>query len=109
MGVTLAHAGAIVIKDGACFLTGFASGLACDLTTLDVAVYHKTIAPSGNTSLVCHFDIPDICLPDEALESKGFNCTVCIPDVGCFRTTASISAATPSGNAVMSCKIKNYE
>lgn len=61
---------------------------------------HSVVTSSENTSLICHFDIPEGLEPETATHAEGFGC-------GTFMggTTDTKMVATPGGKAVLICKI----
>ena len=78
--------GATIIQDQLCVLT-WSGGFA---TTTDT---QSVITPSGNTALICHFDIPDVVL-DKAERDAGFFCST---NLGL--TTDSMYVVSPSGKS----------
>lgn len=62
---------------------------------------HSVATSSGNTKLVCHFDIPEGLEPARATHAEGFVC-------GTFLglTTDSKMVATPGGTATLTCSVK---
>ena len=84
---------ATIDKDFGCVL--FEGGYA--LVTTES---HSVITSSGNTKLVCHFDVPEGTEPDTVIKSEGFGC-------GTFLgfTTDSNAVITPGGKAVLTCEI----
>jgi hypothetical protein len=62
---------------------------------------HSVVTSSGNTMLVCHFEIPAGQEPSRATRAEGFFC-------GTFLgvTTDSKMVATPGGRATLTCTIK---
>lgn len=55
---------------------------------------------SGNTKLVCHFDIPEGFEPETAVSDEGFGCNTFLGF-----TTDSRMVATPGGRALLTCEI----
>lgn len=73
---------------------GFGPGLFSTLKT------HSVVTSSDNTSLICHFDIPEGQEPDSATQASGFGCGTFLGG-----TTDTKMVATPGGKAVLICKI----
>lgn len=63
---------------------------------------HSVVTPSGNTKLICDFNIPDGQQPSKATHAENF---LCGTPMGI--TTDSIMIATPGGKAVLTCEIKH--
>ena len=93
--------GATVIKDEECWLLAADSGLDVDLTSTDLIML---TTPSGNTVLICHFDIPEGHEPDKAIKKTGWLGYT----IGGF-TANTQSVVTPGGKAVVRCEIKAHE
>ena len=66
-----------------------------------VGTLHSVVTSSGNTSLVCKFDIPAAITPtDSARRAEGFLCGTYL---GFTRDSKMV--ATPGGQATLTCKI----
>ena len=91
---------ATVTKDAGCrgFVPDANGNAASGLFTLES---HSVVTSSGNTKLVCHFDIPEGKEPAEVTRAEGFGC-------GTFLgfTNDSKMVATPGGRATLTCSIK---
>jgi len=87
---------AVVIKDVGC--SGFVPGSGFPLHSDEKT--HSTATPSGNTMLVCHFDIPEGEEPEKATRDSGFECGTYLGT-----TNNSKMVATPGGKATLTCKI----
>lgn len=74
IGMTTAYAdGATVAKKFGCGITPAHSGLSSHLFTTES---HEVDTPSGNTSLICHFDVPEALQGEvtKAMQQSGFPC-----------------------------------
>ena len=90
-----------IVKDGACF--GFVpdgnGGATTGLFAPEGA--HAVTNSSGNTTLVCQFDIPEGFEPAKAVKATGFLCGTYFGI-----TEDSWVLATPGGKATLVCKVK---
>jgi hypothetical protein len=66
---------------------------------------HTVATKSGNTKLVCHFDIPEGYAPAKVVQSYGFGCGIYLPTVS-VATTDTFFTANPGGKALMECTVK---
>jgi hypothetical protein len=73
------------------------------LITLDQI--HTVATKSGNTKVVCHFDIPEEFVPTKVVQSSGFGCGIYLPN-GSVATTDTFFTANPGGKALMECSVK---
>ena len=89
---------ATVVGEFGCSLIAADSGLGIGLFTSEKT--HSVTTSSGNTVLICHFDIPEGFEPNKALVTSGFLCST---NFGL--TNNSRSRATPGGNALLVCQI----
>ena len=81
----------------------FTSQLGTPLITVDQI--HTVATKSGNTKLVCHFDIPEEYIPAKVVQTSGFPCGIYLPNGNAF-TTDSFFTANPGGKALMECSVK---
>ncbi|MDQ3647525.1 MAG: hypothetical protein M3433_02870 [Actinomycetota bacterium] len=72
-----------------------ASGLPQRLFTRES---HATKTPSGNSVVVCHFDVPEGLAPNKAIVNEGF---ICNTPAG--RANRSRVVVTPGGRATLTC------
>jgi hypothetical protein len=63
---------------------------------------HSVVTPSGNTKLICNFNIPDSLQPAKATHAEGFLCGTFMGD-----TSDSTMVATPGGKAVLTFEVKH--
>ena len=91
---------ATITKDFGCggFVPDANGNFASGLTTLES---HSVVTSSGNTKLVCHFDIPAGQEPAKATHAAGFGCNTFLGF-----TTDSKMVATPGGKATLTCSVK---
>jgi hypothetical protein len=92
------HLGATVIKEFGCQIAPADSGLSAFLFTTET---HIVNTPSGNTTLVCHFDVPEE-LQDEvqkAMKHEGFGCGTQ------FGVTFDTFAVTNKNRVLLNCSI----
>jgi hypothetical protein len=61
----------------------------------------SVITPSGNTKVICHFDIPAGLSPRKATHAKNFLCNTFLGV-----TSDSSMVANPGGKATLTCSIK---
>ncbi|KAJ5378101.1 uncharacterized protein N7496_005510 [Penicillium cataractarum] len=92
---------ASITKDFICF--GFVptlnGGIGPGLSTENG---HSVVTSSGNTKLICNFDVPDDLEPTTATHASGFHCNTFLG-----QTTDSTMVANPGGKAVLTCEIKH--
>ena len=97
---------AIVLKDldhpSGCFVSVPISSV--PLFTSDEI--HTTATPSGNVSLICHFNIPAGSEPARAVKASGFTCGIFLPGPVTAFTNNTELVANPGGRAVLKCQIK---
>ena len=67
---------------------------------------HTVSTPSGNTKLVCHFDVPEAQRPKSAEDKSGFACGIFLPGGASKLTTDSSFKMTPGGKAKLECTVK---
>lgn len=89
--------GAAVYQDFRCSLSTVATGLPQKLFTQQS---HATKTPSGNSVVVCHFDVPEGLAPSEAIVNEGL---VCNTPAG--RANKMRVVITPSGEATLTCHV----
>ena len=66
---------------------------------------HTVSTPSGNTKLICRFDVPEAQRPAKVQEKNGFPCGIYVPG-GSKSTTDSSFQMTPGGQAKLECTVK---
>lgn len=90
--------GATVITEFGCGLIAADSGLPINLSTTDS---HVVNTPSGNTTLTCHFDIPEAYWPTQTMRNSGFSCNTSFGP-----TTNTFAVVSTDGSALLRCQIK---
>lgn len=85
-----------------CYLPAFASGLSVDLhTNTGISTVHTK---SGNTKLICHFNIPAAGKPAKVIKKAGFACGIFLPHSSAV-TSNTKADSTPGGKAKLECEI----
>jgi hypothetical protein len=67
---------------------------------------HTVSTPSGNTKLICHFDVPEAQRPKKMEERTGFTCGIFLPGGASKRTNDTSFQKTPGGKAKLECTVK---
>lgn len=95
--------GATVQKDFRCRLNAADSvpGTQETLVTYDT---HSVVTPSGNSVVVCKFELPDEQVPEAAFLNRGFICATFAGD-----TDYSKVVITPGGNVTLVCHVRGRE
>jgi hypothetical protein len=73
------------------------------LYTPDAA--HTVSTSSGNTKLICHFDVPVGMRPTKAQSFQNFGCGIYLPSGSLFTSDSSF-ISTPGGKAKLECTVK---
>lgn len=92
------NAAAVIRADNSC--GGFVPTPSGGFGTFLVGELHSVVTSSGNTSLVCKFDIPEGARPATATHAEGFGCGTFLGG-----TTDSKMVASPGGQATLTCRI----
>lgn len=92
------NAAVVIRADGGCW--GFVPSPTGEPAYWLEGSAHTVATSSGNTSLVCKFDIPAGAEPDRATRASGFPCGTYLG-----LTNDSRMVASPGGQATMTCKI----
>ena len=100
-GAPAQAAPAVVVSEFSCggFVPTASGGFGSGLFSNDQT--HSVVTSSGNTMLVCHFDIPAGAEPAKATHADGFACNTFLGF-----TTDSKMVATPGGRATLTCTVK---
>ena len=90
--------GATVIDDFGCTIGSSASGLSA---TLFSSESHSVVTPSGNSTLICHFDVPDALRGEVkgSIHNSGFICNTF------GGITTNTKAKTNKNRVVLICQI----